>query len=88
MKNAEPEFYFHQEIKVVNTLRAPESAIESTTVQPLNVEFFPEGGYLVDGLRSRVGFKISNSTGRGVDGSGVLLNGKDTLASFVSKWLS
>src|SRR3546814_733698 len=45
-----------------------------------DVQFFPEGGELVNGLASRVAFKATGPGGRGIPVSGVVLNRKnDTL---------
>jgi hypothetical protein len=79
MKNFSPEFYFHNSITVVNPFIRPEPQKEE--VKRTEVEFFPEGGYLVDGLRSKVGFRISNVAGTGVRGI-VLSEGSDTVSIF------
>lgn len=72
MQNFGPEYYFHCPITVVNTLAAalPKAA---DTVR-YDVQFFPEGGNLVRGLRSKVGFKITDAAGRGVPAEGAVLN--------------
>lgn len=85
MKNAGPEFFFHQEISVVNTLRSPESVSATNTSSSLKIEFFPEGGYLVNGLKSRVAFQVKNAFGRGEDANGYLLKGLDTVASLKTR---
>ena len=41
----------------------------------LNVSFYPEGGRLVSGLRSRVAFQVSDGGGRHVQAEGELLDG-------------
>ena len=65
MKNFGPAFYFQTAVTVVNTrqplglpLRPPAAAYDP--------QFFPEGGYLVQGLTSSVGFKLTDAAGRGV----------------------
>lgn len=64
-------------------------AIDQTRTNPkLDLKFFPEGGYLVEGIRSRVGFKASNELGKGVDVIGFVLNAKsDTVHRFESEHL-
>ena len=42
----------------------------------LNVSFYPEGGRLVSGLRSRVAFQVSDGGGRHVSADGELLDGE------------
>ena len=50
---------------------------EADTLQRsrLNVSFYPEGGRLVSGLRSRVAFQVSDGSGRHVQAEGELLDG-------------
>ncbi len=42
-----------------------------------DVQFFPEGGYLVEGLSSMIGFKAMNELGLGIDVSGDIVNKKN-----------
>jgi len=52
------------------------------------LQFFPEGGSLVEGVMSRVGFKACNVNGRGCIVSGKLVNSSgDSVASFESNSL-
>jgi hypothetical protein len=62
MKNFDAEFFFHQQITIANPFvkSEPDKKIVSKNI---HVDFFPEGGYLVNGLRSKVGFKITDDTG-------------------------
>ncbi|MFD2201675.1 TonB-dependent receptor [Shivajiella indica] len=54
----------------------------------LNLSFFPEGGYLVEGIESKVGFKATNAIGKGTDVLGYILNSKmDTILRFESEHL-
>jgi hypothetical protein len=54
----------------------------------LNLSFFPEGGYLVEGIKSKVGFKATNGLGKGTDVLGYILNSKmDTILRFESEYL-
>ena len=54
----------------------------------LDLGFFPEGGDLVEGLKSRVGFKASDELGKGVDIVGLVINSKrDTILRFESEHL-
>jgi hypothetical protein len=48
-----------------------------------DVQFFPEGGHLVNGLLSKVAFKATDKNGRGVSFVGAVVNQKnDTVARF------
>jgi hypothetical protein len=77
MKNFGPEYYFRSTITVVNTFAAsgPPARPDSAAY---DVQFFPEGGMLVQGLRSKVGVKITRPNGQGADATGRVIdqNGK------------
>lgn len=45
-------------------------------IREINLYFFPEGGYLVNGLRSRVAFKAIDERGFGIDVSGYIEDNK------------
>lgn len=59
-----------------------------TSILENDIQFFPEGGNLLTGIETKVGFKAINSNGLGVDVSGILLNqnGKE-VAQFKSQHL-
>lgn len=47
-----------------------------------HIKFFPEGGHLITGLRSKLAFELTDPNGKGAEGQGWILNEKnDTLAS-------
>lgn len=52
----------------------PNRREKSALKEAINLTFYPEGGYLVDGLRSNVGFKAIGSDGKNVSISGTVLN--------------
>jgi hypothetical protein len=82
MKNFSPEFYFEKNITLVNPQIAP------TTMAALNpgdfdIQFFPEGGDLVNGISSKVAFKAVDKNGKGISFSGAIINQKnDTIVKF------
>jgi hypothetical protein len=47
----------------------------------VDLQFFPESGELVDGLKSKVGFKALNYNGKGVRVEGEIVNGKGEVVS-------
>lgn len=56
-----------------------------TNPDALDLQFFPEGGELVHGLTSKVGFKAISVAGKGVEVSGDILDEQDNVvASFSS----
>jgi len=74
MKNFGPETYFHAPVTVVNTRQPLPAPTASGTALAYDAQFFPEGGYLVRGLRSKVGFKITDNQGRSVVAEGRVLD--------------
>ncbi|WP_157807653.1 MG2 domain-containing protein [Hymenobacter chitinivorans] len=82
MKNFSPDFYFHSSVTIVNTFLAS-GAVPSQDSASYDVQFFPEGGNLVQGLTSRVGFKITDKSGRSVAAQGRVQDGTGrNVASF------
>lgn len=68
MKNFGPEFYFQTPITILNTLAY--KAIAPVPATSYDVQFFPEGGELVQGLTSKVGFRVASAAGRGLAATG------------------
>jgi hypothetical protein len=58
------------------------------TTRDLDVQFFPEGGNLVEGLPSKVGLKAINAEGLGADVRGVILDNEgNEITQFQSSYL-
>lgn len=71
MKNFGPELYFHKTVSVVNTFK-PLDAKQTADTGKYDIQFFPEGGNLVNNIQSKVGFRITDHWGKGVDCSGTI----------------
>ncbi len=71
MQNFGPEFFFRAPLTILNTFSASGTSVAQQT-PGYDVQFFPEGGQLVQGLASRVGFKITDSEGRSVAATGTV----------------
>jgi hypothetical protein len=67
MRNDAPDYFFHQKIHIGGFEATTKARI--TDNKP-DVQFFPEGGELVDGLRSKVAFKVVGANGYGIDVKG------------------
>ena len=82
MKNYSAEYFFEKKITIINVQKAqPENIVAKQ--EAYDIALFPEGGNLVNGIQSRVGFKFLNQYGKGVDGEAVLLNEKgDSITTF------
>lgn len=86
MRNFSPDYYFEKQLTVVNTTRPLPSTEDGKRLSADSIwdlQFFPEGGDLVQGLKSRVAFKAVNGQGKGVEFTGILINASgDTLGRF------
>lgn len=59
-----------------------------STSDKVDVQFFPEGGYLVNGLRSKVAFKAVGADGLGVDVKGSIVdNQNNSITDIVTQHL-
>jgi hypothetical protein len=76
MKNFDPAFFFHTTISVINTFAASGPAVAPVTVPAYDVQFFPEGGQLVQGVPSRVAFRVVDAAGRGQNATGTVRDGQ------------
>ncbi len=73
MKNTDPAYFFEKTLTVVNTL-AIYTPLAKPKKEQLQLQFFPEGGNLVNGLKSKVAFKVMTANGTGVSCNGAILN--------------
>ena len=71
MKNFDPEYYFQTPVTIINTFAASGSA-GAPAARSYDVQFFPEGGQLVQGVASRVGFRVADAAGRGQAATGTV----------------
>lgn len=79
MKNFSQEAFFQTNIKVINAGR-PMPNGGSNTKPEYKVLLFPEGGNLVEGLESRLAYKIVDQFGNGISARGwIIQDRKDTL---------
>ena len=82
MRNFHPDYYFQQPITLVNTFT--KLSLKPVVNKPeYDVQFFPEGGNLVSGLKSKVAFRVVDKNGKGVDFRGAIVDeNNDTIAHF------
>lgn len=72
MKNFEAGFFFHQPVSIINPFKSVDLKISEFTAY--DAQFFPEGGNLVEGIRSKVAFRVADASGVGIDFIGTLLD--------------
>jgi hypothetical protein len=59
MKNFGPAYYFHQQVTVINSFRRLETEKKVAAIKP-QVQFFPEGGTLINDVNTRVAYRMLN----------------------------
>lgn len=82
MKNFDADFYFQKTLTVINTSnnKTPDTA---KTLKRFDIQFFPEGGDLVNGLQSKVAFRMTDESGTGIDFNGAIISeDNDTVVRF------
>ncbi|HLA58344.1 MAG TPA: hypothetical protein VK622_06270, partial [Puia sp.] len=73
MKNFGADYYFEKNITIVNTMKRSQDTLLPKTAA-LDIQFFPEGGNLVEGTPSIVGFKAVDENGKGVNVEGEIVD--------------
>ncbi len=82
MKNAPTDYFFHQPITIINTFKKIETEV-NTSPSKIDAQFFPEGGNLLAGVNTKIGFRVTNQHGKGINFTGVIVtNNQDTVATF------
>jgi hypothetical protein len=81
MLNDDPAFAYEKELTINTTTVSP---LKKTVVYKTKVETFPEGGFLVQGINSRIAFKATNQFGNPVFIKAVLVNDKNKVLDTLS----
>ena len=75
MDNFDESFYFKKNITIIGSAEKPNIIPTSENGEGVVANFFPEGGDLVDGIASRVGFKVlDEKTNKGIKVDGRVLD--------------
>ncbi|MCE7862025.1 MAG: hypothetical protein DYG99_00640 [Bacteroidetes bacterium CHB5] len=74
MKNFSADLYFHQPITIINTFVKTEQEAEINPNPTFHAAFYPEGGHLVAGIRSKIAFKVTDQSGSGISFKGTVIN--------------
>lgn len=83
MNNFNEDYFFHQRIKIFNP-----DVTKEVKQDNIDLQFFPEGGYLVNGLKGKLAFKAIGADGLGRKVKGRIVNEKGaTLVDFESNFL-
>lgn len=85
MKNFDADFFFEKTISILNTIISDSLQTVKTGDKDYDVQFFPEGGNLVNGIESKVGFRIVDDKGIGQNLEGIILDQQnDRVVNFSS----
>lgn len=83
MKNFDAGYFFETNVSIVNPFVAFDPDPDKEKPVTYDVQFFPEGGNLVEGLTSKVGFRAIDSEGKGIDFSGEIVDqNNNSIVSF------
>jgi hypothetical protein len=74
MRNYDADFFFEKFITIGSILNPTITTNTKEKKSDLDLQFFPEGGNLINGIRSKIGVKAVNQDGLGVNLDGHILN--------------
>ena len=84
MRNFDQGFFFEKPIVVVTS--AESNSISSVANSQIDLQFFPEGGSLVNGIPTKIGFKAISGSGKGIYVEGEVYNKAGTkITSFITQ---
>jgi hypothetical protein len=81
MKNFRSAYFFEKNISIINANKRIELPAQKRNIK-YEIQFFPEGGNLVNNIASKIAFKATDQFGKGIKFTGVLLDNNDTLLKF------
>ncbi len=82
MRNFGPDYFFSKIISIVNPHKLEVDSVAKKTDR-YDIQFFPEGGNLIQNLETKVGFRITDAYGMGMDCAGRIVdNNQDTILKF------
>ncbi len=79
MRNAGPDYFYNQRVNI-GGITPGELAAPAAKINP-DVQFFPEGGELVNGIRSKVAFKAVNPNGSGENIKGSIIDNEGAMVA-------
>ncbi len=87
MKNFSEDWFFQKPVKIWQK-KTDSRGDYKALADVADCQFFPEGGYLVNDVETRLAYKAVNAAGKGIDIEGVVFeNGTDTVLAFKSTHL-
>ncbi len=91
MRNHNPDYFFQKEIAILSNEKKDgidfsnqsNTALENNLAIKPDLNFYPEGGYLIENIRSKIAVKIKNNIYSGAKFSGSIIdNDNNTITEF------
>jgi len=73
MRNIDEAFFFTKDIPIINPFRNLANGAPSRS-DKMSMQFFPEGGDLIEGLSNKIAFQALDSLGRGMEFTGLIVD--------------
>jgi len=74
MKNFSPDYFFNKNISIINSLLKPEKLQPDAVSVKYDVQFFPEGGQIIENLPGKIAYRAIDDQGKGVNFNGTLVD--------------
>jgi hypothetical protein len=75
LRNFDDEWFFRKNIIIWNLRdKQPKPGSDELKVKDVDIQFFPEGGTFISGLKNRVAFKAIDKNGKGIDLAGEIFD--------------
>jgi hypothetical protein len=85
MKNFSAAYFFEKPITVINSHKIYDEAAPASKKITYDVQFFPEGGNMVNAIQSKIAFRVVDQNGKSVACTGAVVNEKsDTIIKFAT----
>ncbi len=85
MRNFSPDYFFSKPVKLVKFNRDSRQHKPAEPAPPaIDLQLFPEGGYLVAGLANKVAFRATNRNGNGIDLKADIVDGQGEVIKSIS----
>lgn len=83
MKNFNADYFFETNVSIINPFVKFDPEPDANKETAYDVQFFPEGGYLVKGIESKMAFRAVGQDAKGIDFRGLIVGPEnDTIARF------
>ena len=78
MKNFGADQFFHSIIQIINPFKKA-GLMPLSNSGRIILKFFPEGGSLIYGLKSKIAFRATDLSGKGIDFQGAIIDDSDSI---------